>query len=103
VDLTAALGMHEAVEIEPLVASAKGCRKGALGLCARGAHTLLTTGFKPNLISSWAHTSTSGRADAPLGSPSAYGKAFFEGFKMLRGFSLGVGGARDLRGVPELS
>jgi hypothetical protein len=29
VDLTAALGMHEAVEIEPLVASAKGCRKGA--------------------------------------------------------------------------
>ena len=50
-----ALGPHEAVEVGPFIAP---LFTQAMGLLPTGAHTRLTTGFKPNRASSSAQSST---------------------------------------------
>src|SRR5215216_1153205 len=62
-----ALGVHEAVEIGPLVASLEA---GYTGLFPTGAHTRLITGFRPRRASSSAHNCISASGCARWSSSS---------------------------------
>jgi hypothetical protein len=91
--------VHEAVEVEPLLAP---FYSFATGLRPRGAHTLPINGFSPSCISSWAHTALRALPSRLLATPLAVRVTFFESL-LLFWVRLGVRGARNLRAVSELS